>query len=203
MKKESRPRGRPRSFDETAVLDAATRLFWEHGYEGTSIKDLIDAMGMTPPSVYAAFGSKEALYERVLDRYAETFGRTLLGDLLTEPDLKRAITGLFQDWARLLSGETHPKGCMISLGLPAHSPDQAAIARSLANRRTATRNLFLDRLEAGRDQLPAGTDLTALANYLATIIAGMSMLARDGVTTADLLAVADVAVAVWPEPAGS
>ena len=203
MKKETRPRGRPRTFDEADVLDAAIRLFWERGYEGTSIKDLIDAMGMTPPSVYAAFGSKEALYDRVLDRYATTFGQMLLRELFAEPDLKRAISALVRDWARLLTGQAHPKGCMISLGMPAHSPDQVEIARSLANRRAATRKLFLDRLEAGRDQLPAGTDLTALANYLATVIAGMSMLARDGLTTADLMAVADVAVAVWPERAGS
>lgn len=202
MKKESRPRGRPRTFDEVEVLDAATRLFWERGYEGTSIKDLVDAMGMTPPSVYAAFGSKDALYERVLDRYAATFGQMLLRELHAETDLKRAISALVRDWARLLTGEAHPKGCMISLGMPIHSPDQAAIARSLANRRAATRQLFLDRLEAGRDQLPQGTDLTALANYLAMVIAGMSVLARDGLTTADLVAVADVAVAGWPESPG-
>lgn len=199
MKKESRPRGRPRTFDEAEVLDAATRLFWERGYEGTSIKDLIDAMGMTPPSVYAAFGSKEALYDRVLDRYTETFGQMLLRELHAEPDLKRAISALVRDWARLLAGGAHPKGCMISLGMPAHSPDQATVARSLANRRAATRKLFLHRLEAGRDQLPEGTDLTALANYLAMVIVGMSGLTRDGVTAKDLLAVADVAVAAWPD----
>ena len=198
MKKESRPRGRPRSFDESDVLDAATCLFWERGYEGTSIKDLIDAMGLTPPSVYAAFGSKEALYGRVLDRYAETFGQLLLRELDAEPDLKRAISALVQDWARLLTGDGHPKGCMISLGMPTCSPDQAGIAQGVANRRAATRRLFLDRLEADRDQLPAGTDLTALANYMAMVIAGMSVLARDGMTTAEVLAVADVAMAAWP-----
>ncbi len=199
MKKESRPRGRPRAFDEAEVLDAATRLFWERSYEGTSIKDLTEVMGLTPPSVYAAFGSKEALYDRVLDRYAETFGWSLLRELDGSPNLKRAITALMQDWARLLTGERHPKGCMISLGMPAHAPDQAGIAQGVANRRAATRRLFLDRLEVDRDQLPQGTDLTALANYLATVIAGLSMLARDGLTTAELLAVADVAVATWPE----
>jgi AcrR family transcriptional regulator len=202
MVKEIRPRGRPRTFDEAAVLDAATCLFWERGYEGTSIKDLIDAMGMSPPSVYAAFGSKEALYDRVLDRYAQTFGQMLLRELQAEPDLKRTISALVQDWARLLTGGSHPKGCMISLGMPTHSPDQASIAQSVANRRAATRQLFLLRLEAGRDQLPAGTDLTALANYLAMVIAGMSMLARDGLDTAALLAVADRVMRAWPTDPG-
>ncbi len=202
MEKETRSRGRPRTFDETEVLDAATCLFWERGYEGTSIKDLIDAMGMSPPSVYAAFGSKEALYDRVLDRYAETFGQMLLRELHAEPDLKRAISALVQDWARLLTGGSHPKGCMISLGMPTHSPDQASIAQGVANRRAATRQMFHDRLEAGSDQLPAGTDLTALANYLAMVIAGMSMLARDGLDTAALLAVSDVAMVAWPQSPG-
>ncbi len=198
MEKEIRPRGRPRAFDENTVLDRAARLFWEQGYEGTSVKDLTDAMGMTPPSLYAAFGSKEALYDRVLDRYAETFGQMLLRELHAGPGLRQAITALVRDWARLLTGEGHPRGCMISLGMPGCSPDQAGVAQGVANRRAATRRLFLDRLEADRDQLPAGTDLTALANYLATVIAGMSMLARDGMTTPDLLAVADVAMAAWP-----
>jgi len=110
--------------------------------------------------------------------------------------------GAGRDWARLLTAEGHPKGCMISLGMPTHAPDQAGIAQGVANRRAATRRLFLGRLEANRDQLPQGTDLTALANYLATVIAGLSMLARDGLMTADLLAVADVAMAAWPEQSG-
>lgn len=199
MKKDARPRGRPRTFDEADVLDIAKGLFWQRGYEATSIKDLTEAMGMTPPSLYAAFGSKEALYGRVLDRYVETFGHRLLEVLFEEPDLRRALSALVQDWARLLTGGSHPKGCMISLGMPTHSPDQASIAQGVANRRAATRMLFLDRLEAGKDQLPAGTDLTALANYLAMVIAGMSMLARDGLDTAALLAVADRVVAAWPQ----
>jgi TetR/AcrR family transcriptional regulator, copper-responsive repressor len=203
MKKEPKPRGRPRTFDEAEVLDAATRLFWERGYEATSIKDLIDAMGLTPPSVYAAFGSKEALYGRVVDRYAETFGQMLLRELHADSDLKRTISALVRDWAQLLTGGGHPKGCMISLGMPTHAPDQAGIAHDMANRRAATRRLFLERLEAGKDQLPPDTDLVALANYLAMVIAGMSILARDGLDTAALLAVADRVMVAWPVNPGS
>jgi AcrR family transcriptional regulator len=198
MEKDPGPRGRPRSVDETNVLDAATRLYWERGYEGISIKDLTDAMGMTPPSLYAAFGSKEALYDRVIDRYAATFGQSLLREVFAEPDLQRAIIALVQDWARLLTGEGHPEGCMISLGMPACSPDQVNIAQALANRRAGTRQLLLDRLESGRDQLPEGTDLIALANYLAMVIGGMSMQARDGLSTEDLMAVADVVMTAGP-----
>jgi AcrR family transcriptional regulator len=198
MKKDARPRGRPRTFDEADVLDIAKNLFWQRGYEATSIKDLTEAMGMTPPSLYAAFGSKEALYDRVLDRYAETIGQMLLRELHAEPNLKLAISALVRDWAQLLTGGSHPKGCMISLGMSTHAPDDATIAQGVANRRAATRRLFLDRLEADKDQLPAGTDLVSLANYLAMVIAGMSMLARDGLDTAALLAVADRVMVAWP-----
>lgn len=198
MKKDAKPRGRPRTFNEAEVLDIARNLFWERGYEGTSIKELIEATGMTPPSIYAAFGSKEELYDRVLDRYAETFGQTLLHGLLSEPDLRRAVSKTVHDWAHLLSAAHHPKGCMISLGMASSGPDQAFLAQALAGRRAATRKLFLDRISADRDQLPAGTDLNALANYLAMVIAGMSVLARDGVTPEALHAVADRVMAGWP-----
>lgn len=199
MKKDARPRGRPRSFDETDVLDIAKDLFWERGYEATSIKDLTEAMGMTPPSLYAAFGSKEALYGRVLDRYVETFGHRLIEGLFEEPDLKRAVARIVQSWTWLLSGEAHPKGCMISLGLACHAPDHASVARALALRRAQTTSLILDRLEAGKDQLPTGTDLAGLANYIAMALLGMSMQARDGMSTQALLRVADRVMAAWPE----
>lgn len=199
MKNDTRPRGRPRSFDETDVLDIAKDLFWQRGYEATSIKDLTEAMGMTPPSLYAAFGSKEALYGRVLDRYVETFGHRLLDGLSEERDLKKAVSRIVQIWAQLLSGETHPKGCMISLGMASHAPDNASVARALAMRRAQTTGLILDRLEADKDQLPEGTDLAALANYIAMALMGMSMQARDGMSTQDLLRVADRVMAAWPK----
>lgn len=199
MKQVARPRGRPRSFDETDVLDIAKDLFWEQGYEATSIKDLTEAMGMTPPSLYAAFGSKEALYGRVLDRYVETFGHRLIEGLFEEPDLNKAIGHIVQSWAGLLSGAAHPKGCMISLGMVSHAPDHASVARALALRRAQTTGLILDRLEAGKDQLPKGTDVAGLADYLAMALMGMSMQARDGMSTQALLRVADRVMAAWPQ----
>lgn len=197
--KKSTLRGRPRTFDETDVLDIAKDLFWERGYEATSIKDLTEAMGMTPPSLYAAFGSKEALYGRVLDRYVETFGHRLLEGLFDEPDLKKAITHIVHLWAELLSSEAHPKGCMISLGMANHAPDHARVAQHLAARRAQTTRLILDRLESSKDQLPEGTDIVGLANYIAMAILGMSVQARDGASTQALLRVADRVMAAWPE----
>jgi TetR/AcrR family transcriptional regulator, copper-responsive repressor len=198
MKKDARPRGRPRTFDEADVLDIAKDLFWQQGYEGTSIKDLTLAMRMTPPSLYAAFDSKQSLYRRVLDRYVETFGQLLLAGLFDEPDLKKAISHVVHIWAELLTSGSHPKGCMISLGMANHAPEHASVAQDLAARREQTSGLILDRLNADKDQLPDGTDLPGLANYFAMAIQGMSMQARDGMTTRDMLRVADRVMAAWP-----
>lgn len=203
MKKDSRQRGRPRIFEETRVLDIAKDLFWQRGYEATTIRNLTEAMGMTPPSLYAAFGSKEGLYERVLDRYVETFGYRLLEGLFDEPDLKKAVSNVVHRWADLLSEEAHPKGCMISLGMANHAPENHApedanVARILAERRARTTRLILTRLEQGRDQFPDGTDLSALANYIAMALLGMSVQARDGMTTQEMHSLADRVMAAWP-----
>ncbi len=199
MKKDARPRGRPRTFDEADVLDIAKDLFWQQGYEGTSIKDLTLAMRMTPPSLYAAFDSKQSLYLRVLDRYVETFGQLLFAGLFDEPDLKKAISHVVHIWAELLTSGSHPKGCMISLGVANHGPEHASVAQDLAERRARTKRLILDRLETSADQLPDGTDLAGLANYIAMAILGMSVQARDGMSTPDMLRVADRVMAAWPE----
>lgn len=199
MKKDPKPRGRPRSFEEADVLDVAKDLFWQRGYEATSIKDLTEAMGMTPPSLYAAFGSKEALYHRVLDRYVETFGHQLLEGLFEEPDLKKAVSRIVHIWAQVLTSGAHPKGCMISLGMTNHAPEHTCVAQELAVRRANTTRLILDRLESSKDQLPDRTYLPGLANYIAMAILGMSVQARDGMSTQDMLRVADQVMAAWPE----
>jgi TetR/AcrR family transcriptional regulator, copper-responsive repressor len=198
MKNDARPRGRPRTFDEAAALQIARDLFWERGYDGTSMKDLVEALGMTPPSIYAAFGSKDGLYDRVLDCYAESFGKDLLADFVDSPDLRLAVRNLMLTWARLLAAPAHPRGCMISVGMISHAPDNARIAQDLAARRRATKGLFLSRLTGGKDQLPEGMEPDVLANYLAMAIAGLSVLARDGATTAELTAVAELALTIWP-----
>lgn len=199
MKNDVKPRGRPRTFDEAAALQIARDLFWERGYDGTSMKDLVEALGVTPPSIYAAFGSKDGLYDRVLDCYAESFGKDLLADFFDCPDLRLAVRNLMLTWARLLAAPAHPRGCMISVGMISHAPDNARIAKDLAARRRATKGLFLSRLTEGKDQLPEGMEPDVLANYLAMAIAGLSVLARDGATTAELTAVAELALTIWPD----
>lgn len=198
MKSPAKPRGRPRKFNEEEILDIARDLFWRQGYEGTSLKDLTTAMGITPPSLYAAFGSKEGLYARALDRYVQTHGAGLLAGMDAEPDVKHAFARLMQNCVALFGSTDVPPGCMISTGVLRCAPENDAVARDLAARRLATADLLRARLEVDRDQLPEGTDLEALANYFAMSIEGLSVQARDGLTGAQLARLAERIMAAWP-----
>jgi AcrR family transcriptional regulator len=198
MKTTVKPRGRPRKFDEAQILDVARDLFWRQGYEGTSLKDLTAAMGITPPSLYAAFGSKEGLYRRALDRYAQTYGAQLLEGMAEERDLKRAFARLIENCVTQFGAGTVPPGCMISTGLLGCAPENDAVARDLTARRMAMADLLHARLQADRDQLPPDTDLASLANYFAMSIEGLSVQARDGLDRAQLAPLAAWIMAAWP-----
>lgn len=199
MKKESKPRGRPKSFDEAKALDVAVELFWSHGYEGTSVSDLVKAMGVTPPSLYAAFGSKKELYFRALDKYAETDGFLLVEGFLAENDLKQAFARMMQDCAHLMVKDRDHGGCMISVGLVSCSASNADISENLTQRRQSTAGVFLTRLESQKEQLPTGTNLRGLANYFAMAFMGMSVQARDGLSETEMREIADRIMDAWPQ----
>lgn len=162
------------------------------------MKDIVDALGMAPPSIYAAFGSKEALFKKVLDLYSASFGQEMLRAFFSTGDIREATAALLRSWAALLADPSHPPGCMISLGMVCHAPENARIAEDLSSRRGATKALFLDRFAAAKDCLPPGTEPEELANYLAMVVSGMSVLARDGAGADDLTQVAVLAMMAWP-----
>lgn len=203
MKIGQRPRGRPRAFDENEVLLTVRDLFWERGYEGTSMKDIVDALGMAPPSIYAAFGSKEALFKRILDLYSASFGQEMLRAFFSTGDIREATAALLRSWAALLVDPSHPPGCMISLGMVCHAPENVRIAEDLSSRRGATKALFLNRFATVRDRLPPGIEPEDLANYLAMVVSGMSVLARDGASGGALKQVAELAMMAWPPSEGA
>src|ERR1700733_15772686 len=107
--------GRPRSFDREQALDAAMRVFWKQGYEGASLADLTAAMGINRPSLYAAFGDKEALFRKVLDRY-NSGPAAYVCDALNQPTARRAIERLLQGAADLATGSGHRPGCLFVQG---------------------------------------------------------------------------------------
>ncbi|MFH0178086.1 TetR/AcrR family transcriptional regulator [Streptomyces cacaoi] len=196
-------RGRPRSFDRDAALVQATLLFWQHGYEGTSVSDLTVAMGISPPSLYAAFGDKRTLFVEVVDRYGDTFGAFMNKALDDASDTRTGFADMLEAAAVSYTDPHHPAGCLVITAATNYSTQTADIKEDLRERRVANVRSFEERLNAARagGALPEGTDTRALAVYFAAVVQGMSQQARDGASTAELQQVAEFAMAIWPEPA--
>jgi AcrR family transcriptional regulator len=206
MKREAqqpaKARGRPRSFDRDEALERAMELFWRQGYEATSLADLTAAMGINPPSLYAAFGDKEHLFLAAVERY-ENLGRGPGAGCILEdaPTARDAIERVLKESAIELSKPTQPKGCMLITAATNCSAESAHIQRALAERRAAQKKHLKERIAKGiaNGELPRGADAGALADFYATVLTGMSMQSRDGATRKTLLATAEAAMRAWPE----
>lgn len=195
---DARGRGRPRAFDRETALAKATHLFWRKGYEATSISDLTAVIGIGSPSLYAAFGSKEALYVEALRHYQDTYEGAVWSGFKIATTARAAVEALLMDSANALTGALPgaPNGCMVTLSSIAEHPGLADMVRM-------ARGVTLERLEARLTramtdgEISAGVDLHALARFVQTIQNGMSILARDGADRAELEAVAQVAMTAW------
>jgi AcrR family transcriptional regulator len=196
----ARGRGRPRAFDRDAALERATWLFWSKGFEATSIADLTRAMGIGAPSLYAAFRSKEALYAEALRHYADTNEGYVWAGFRTAETAREAVRALLMDSAAALTGcvVDIPRGCMVTLS-SVDSEGHAELGQLVRTARAVTLERLLARLgQAVADgEIPASTDIHGLARFVQTLQNGMSILARDGATRAELEAVTDVAMAGW------
>ncbi|HYC36998.1 MAG TPA: TetR/AcrR family transcriptional regulator [Usitatibacter sp.] len=194
-------RGRPRSFDRDAALDAAMAVFWEKGYEAASISDLTAAMGINPPSLYAAFGDKEQLFLAAVERYQSARGESC--PYCDEPTARAAIERLLQYMARELTEAGHPRGCMMMMAAATAANASPRLQRVLADKRAQARERMRARIRKGvrEGDVPPGTDATALADFYATIITGMSQQARDGASRKSLLATAAQAMRLFPATA--
>lgn len=195
-----RRRGRPATFDRSAALDAAVALFWRHGYDGTSIAMLTDAMGVTPPTLYSAFGSKEQLYGEALVRYLH-HEHTVTGPLWAEQRGARAMLEAYlRAIARRLSAPESGRGCMISIGSVQLSPDAAPAATAAAAMRREGFAQIVAMLERAKSsgELPESADATALARFVLAIVQGIAVQAADGATARQLDAMITVALAAWP-----
>ncbi|RAZ90692.1 TetR/AcrR family transcriptional regulator [Mesorhizobium hawassense] len=191
--------GRPRAFDPEAALDAAMLLFWEHGYEATSLAMLREAMGLTPPQIYNAFTDKETLFRRALARYHEReigFALDALGAPVTAEE---AIRLLLMGAAQAYTRPNKPGGCLFISGALATSPQAQGVADELKAYRKAAEAAIAARLAKARQagELPAGLPVERLAKYLTGVMNGMSIQARDGAPADDLRAMAETALAAW------
>lgn len=191
----TRPVGRPRAFDEDAVLDRAAEVFWRYGYEGASLSALTDAMGINRPSLYATFGSKENLFRRVFARYHQTQAAKVLA-AMEQPTAYAAMEAFLRSSADALTAGDHPAGCLsIQAGL-ACSPENAGIAEILAAGRAATESALEERLSraAREGDLPVGVRPRALARFVMALSEGHAVHAAAGASRDELQASVDIAL---------
>jgi AcrR family transcriptional regulator len=192
------PRGRPRSFDRGRALERAMHLFWRKGYEATSVSDLTRAMGINPPSLYAAFGDKERLYLEALGRYQQRRVESMAKWFDEEPTAKAAMRRLLTEAARELARAGAPRGSMLVFSAMQCSSD--SLQAELAERRASMRAILKARIDRGlrEGELPRGTDTEALVDFYSAVFQGMSIQARAGVPRKRLLATAETAMRAWP-----
>jgi AcrR family transcriptional regulator len=184
--------GRHREFDPDEALHIALQVFRRHGYEGTSISDLTDAMGITRPSLYAAFGNKEGLFRQTLDLYDQA---------LQAPTAREAVERLLSGYVDVLTDPLSPPGCLGVNGAVACSEASESIRVELIARRMVTENNLRDRLEKALSDgdFPKDEDTTDWARYVVSIGLGMAVMAASGASREQLHRVADFALRGWPE----
>jgi AcrR family transcriptional regulator len=199
LKRIAKPPGRPREFNPDHALDAALRVFWEKGYDGASLSDLTEAMGITRPSMYAAFGDKEALFRKALDRYISG-PSAYINEALNEPTAGGAIEHWLFGTIDLLTAPENPPGCLIVQGALVSADESKNIRQELYARRQAGEMLMRKRIKRGVEdgELPPDTDCAALARYFITVMRGLGISAVSGIRRKELLAVAKTALQVWP-----
>ena len=195
-------RGRPRSFDLEVALDRALEVFWKHGFQDASLHELTQAMGLSKPSLYAAFGDKEALYLKALERYVVRLIGGHAAVLDGEADGRRAVDAFLRSLAAMLADPALPGGCFIINGTAdcGGSTIPAAVELALRAALQGSETMLRERLQrAQRDgQLAADARPEALAALFGSIVAGLAVIAKGGASQARLNTVIDAAMAVWP-----
>src|SRR5580658_3949773 len=193
--KSSGRMGRPRSFDVDRALDRALRVFWRKGYEGATLSDLTKAVGVNRPSLYAAFGDKEALFRKVLGRYLDG-PAAYTQEALKEPTARAVVERLLRGAADLNTAPRNPGGCLMVQGALAGSAAAAAVRHDLIACRAAGEAALCRRLRDAKSQGDLSTDLDPadLARYIATIIYGMAVQAAGGAGRDELRRVVEMAL---------
>jgi AcrR family transcriptional regulator len=192
--------GRPREFDRQEALQRAMELFWAQGYEGTTLADLQKAMGgITAPSFYAAFGSKEALFRESVELYKQTQGAPVAEALAKGPTMRAAIEGMLRAAAESVCGQGKPHGCLMVLGAMNCMPANKGIEDFMREQRALREKFIRQRLRKGMAEgdVPPTADINALVAFYTSIVDGMAIRARDGASRKSLGAIVECAMAAW------
>lgn len=204
-KASKRPPGRPRTFDPAEALDAAMLLFWRHGYEGVSIAQLTNAMGVKSASLYAAFGSKEQLYRKALQHYLGGLGRIGVSSLATATTAREGVADVLREAAKAFTRPGYPPGCMVGIGALRCGTDNQIAADETAALRKLSQVAIVQRLDKARleREIPDETNTTSLAAYFVAVVEGLSVQAQDGADRERLLQIGDLAMRAWPGNEGA
>ena len=195
--------GRPRAFDADAALDEAMEVFWRHGYEGATIAQLTQAMGINPPSLYACFGSKEGLLKAALDRYT-TKRAAFMEDILRAPTAREVAERMLMGIADTQTDPANPPGCLLVQGGLACGTGSENVPFELAARRAKTEEQLRERFVKAKadSDLTATADPVALARYLSAVTVGMGVMASSGTDRDALRQVAAVSLKAFDEQSG-
>jgi AcrR family transcriptional regulator len=191
--------GRARAFDADQALDRAMTVFWSKGYEGTSLSDLTEAMGINRPSLYAAYGNKQELFRKALERYGEgpsSYER----EALAQPTAREVAEGLLRGAADVQTDPGTPAGCLAVLGTTYCAEDSSPIGKIVIAFRRAGQAAIRERFERARAEgdLPTDADPKELTDYIGTVVCGMAVQAASGATREDLERVIELAMRAWP-----
>jgi AcrR family transcriptional regulator len=191
--------GRPREFDVDKALDLALQVFWRKGYEGASMADLTETMGITKPSLYSAFGNKEELFRKALDRYVDGPGG-YFQVALAKPNARAVVEHLLYESAAAVTDPNHPPGCLAVQGALSCGDAAESIKQELMSRRAKGEQDLRQRFERAiaEGDLPQDSDAADLAAYVSAILQGMAVQAAGGTTREQLRRIAEMALRTWP-----
>jgi AcrR family transcriptional regulator len=195
----STKKGRPREFCVDEALTAALRVFWSKGYEGASMTDLTEALGITKPSLYAAFGNKESLFQKALELY-EREKLAYVRGALEEPTARAVAERLLRGALDMQTSSCDPRGCLGVISSVACGSEASSIREHVVARGAAAKKALLDRFERAKAEgdLPSDADPSGLSSYLTAVMQGMAVQAGAGASRADLERLVDTSLAMWP-----
>jgi AcrR family transcriptional regulator len=192
-------RGRPREFCVDEALAQALRVFWSKGYEGASLTDLTEAMGITRPSLYAAFGNKESLFRKALDLY-EREKMAYIGQGLAQPTARKVAETMLLGALENVAGEDEPHGCMRVIASVACGPAAQSLHDEIVQRTEVFKKMIVDRFDRAKEEgdLPSHIDTLGLTGVLVAWLQGISIQSNQGINRKDLERLVGTALSLWP-----